>query len=329
VGDKLADRYAKTKNGSAKSYILRALVKLKSPRFRKLAGEALMSRDSSLISAACDGLREDAGPEAVRLMVAALDKSTYSPAWSYASSSLSQIGTPEARAALVRARESTNASKRGYAISALRNLVQRSPGYQYIYRATESMRQKKVEEALQFYNLALKLDDDLSVAYSGRGLVYVRQNKLAEAKKDFAKAEQLDPYDIDAVTGSALLLARGGKHVEAVKKIEGLRKLFSSDRHYQYNVARVYSSAAAAVANTKDSPARKKTLDEYRKLAMKDLTTLFKNHRGYYSFPRPDDVKNEPDFNPLRPLPEYKKLFNPTAKAKKAGGKAAVEAKKQ
>jgi HEAT repeat protein len=327
VGEKLADRYAKTKSDYQKSYILRALVKLKSPRFRKLAGEAMMSRDGSLISAACDGLREDAGPEAVRLMVAALDKSTYSTAWSYAANSLSQIGTPEARAALVRARESKNASKRSYAISALRNLTQRSPGYQYIYRATESMRQKKVKEALQFYNLALKLDDELSVAYSGRGLAYLKQKKFAEATKDFAKAEKLDPYDIDAVTGSALLLARGGKHAEAVKKVEGIRKQFASDRHYLYSAARVYSSALAALGKTKASPARKAKTAEYQKQAMKDLTTVFKNYRGYYGFPKEEDVKNEPDFGPLRQLPEYRKLFNPTAKAKKAGGKAAVETK--
>lgn len=317
VGKKLADRYAKMKSQSSKASVLRALVKLRSPRFRKLAGEALMTRNSSLINAACDGLREDASRQAVRLMIVALDKSTYSPAWSYTSNSLAQIGTPEARAALVRARNSSNSSKRNYAISALRSMMQRSPGYQYIYRATESMRQKKVKEAVKFYNLALKLDDELSVAYSGRGLAYLRQKKFVEAKNDFTKAIKLDPYDIDGVTGTALLLARDGKHTDAVKKIESIRKQFSSDRHFQYSSARVYSRAAAAVAKRKPTPARKAKAAEYQKQAMKELTTLFKNQRGNYGFPRPQDVKNEPDFAPLHKRPDYIKLFNPTKKAAK------------
>lgn len=324
VGDKLADRYAKMKTEYAKSQILRALVKLKSPKFRKLAGEALMTKESSLINAACDGLREDASPEAVKLMVKALDKSTYSITWSYTTNSLAQIGTPEARAALVRARDSSNASKRSYAINALRSMMQRSPGYQYIYRATESMRQKKVDEAVKFYNLAIKLDDELAVAYSGRGLAFLKKDKLAEAKKDLAKAVQLDPYDIDGVTGTAILLARDGKHAEAVKKIESIRKQFSTAQHYQYNVARVYSRASQAVAKSNKAKA-----EEYQKQAMKDLATLFKNDRNYYGFPKKDDVKHETDFDPLRKRADYNKLFNPTKKkaAKKGAANAPAKAR--
>jgi hypothetical protein len=135
---------------------------------------------------------------------------------------------------------------------------------------------------------------------------------------------QLDPYDIDGVTGTAILLARDGKHAEAVKKIESIRKQFSTAQHYQYNVARVYSRASQAVAKSNKAKA-----EEYQKQAMKDLATLFKNDRNYYGFPKKDDVKHETDFDPLRKRADYNKLFNPTKKkaAKKGAANAPAKAR--
>jgi len=314
VGDKLVARYPKLKSDYERSHVLQALVKLRSPKFRKLAGEALMSKNSSLISAACDGLRQDAGPEAVKMLIDALHKATYSSAWSYTANSLAQIATPEARAALIKARESKNSTKRNYAISALKSLMQRSPGYQYIYRAKQSLKEKKIDEAIEHYSTALMLDDQLSVAYAGRGHAYLRQNKIKDAHQDFNKAAKMDPYDVDAITGIAIVLARQGKYEEAVKTVEENRKQFSSDRTFQYNAARVYSRALEAVRKAKNVADKEKIMSDYEGKALKDLKAVISKTRSYYSGPKPDDVVAEPDFDAIRNHPDYKKLIDPTGK---------------
>ena len=326
VGRKLVAIYPKRKSDYDKSQILRALIKLKSPDFRKLAKSALTTRNSSLISAACEGLKADAGPEAVKMLIHTLEKSTYSTAWSYSAMALAEIGTPEARTALVRARDSKNTSKRNYALNGLRNLMQRSPGYQYVYRGRESLKRNKPKEAIQYYSLALKMDGGLSAALAGRGHAYLRQNKLTEAGKDFKTAVKIDPMDAHGQTGVAIVLARQGKYEAAVKHVESQRKNFSSNRDFQYHSARVYSRALEAVTKAKSAPDRAKKIAQYQSKAIKELTTVVNKTRTYYSGYKPADVKVEPDFAPLRKLPGYKKLIgNEPVKKNGNNGAAAKE----
>ncbi|MFQ5731699.1 MAG: HEAT repeat domain-containing protein [Planctomycetaceae bacterium] len=325
VGAKLVKLYPKRKSEYDKSQILRALVKLKSPDFRKLAGDALKSRNSSLISAACEGLRADAGPAAVKMLIDTLEKSTYSSAWSYTSSALAQVATPEARQALLRARDSKNSSKKNYAINALRSLMQRSPGYQYVYRGRESLKRNKPKEAIQFYTLALKMDAQLAAAIAGRGHAYLRQNKISAARKDFDKAVKMDPYDAQAQTGVAIVLARQGKYEDAVKHLETQSKQFKSDRGFQYNAARVYSRALEAVTKAKTAPDRQKKIALFRSKAIGELKAVVKKTRGYSSGYKPADVKAEPDFAPLRSLPGYKQIIGEATGKKKAKTPAAKE----
>lgn len=326
VAEKLVALYPKRKSDYDKAQILQALVKLKSPDFRRLAAGALKTKNSSLVSAACEGLKADASPQAVKMLIHTLETSTYSSAWSYTSSALSEIGTQDARKALLRARDSKDSNKRSYAVNALRNLMQRSPGYQYVYRGRESLKRNKPKEAIQYYSLAFKMDSDLSAALAGRGHAYLRQNKIAEARRDFDKAVKMDPYDVQAQTGVAIVLARQGKYEKAVKHVEAQRKANSSNRDFQYNAARVYSRALEAVTRAKAAPDRQKKMALYKRKAIAELKTVVKNSRSYYNGYKPAQVKAEPDFAPLHGLPGYKAIVGgTTTKNKKASDAPAEE----
>lgn len=329
VGKELAKRYDTIKSTYDKSRIMKAMVKLKTPGIRKLAGEALMTKNSSLINAACDALRRDAGPEAVKLLIHALEKSTYSSAWSYTSSSLAQIGTKKAKLALVRIRTdlkgaSSNDEKQKlrYVVNAIRSMMQRSPAYSYVYQAWRYTRQKKYKEALNYCNIARKLDPDHPWPFSARGHVYLLQKKLKEARKDFEAAYKLDPHDPHAITGVALLKSRDGKTEEAVKLVAKHANEFSSDRFYPYQAARVYARAITKLKKSKPSKQRDKKIAEYGKEAMKQLKIAITRGRHYSDGFKPNHATKEADFEPLRELKEYKTLIGGASKKKgnKAGG---------
>lgn len=321
VGKELADRYSKLKSEYDRAAVLRALIRLKSPRFLKLAGEALMTKNSSLVSAACDGLRTDASEESVKLLANALDNSTYQSAWSYTSNALAEIGTPTARAALRRARESSNASKRNYGINGLRSAMQRSPGYQYIYQAKSSNRQKKPKEAIEHYSLAIKLDPKLSEAYSGRGHVYLKLKKYKEAKSDFQTALRQDPYDALAVTGLGVVLSLEGKIDEAIKQVEDSRSKFKNNSLYAYNTACVYGRALEHAQKNSKLADRDRKLVLYRDKALQELRRSVK--LGYRNF---KDMKTDPDLASLEGLPEFEKIHSPNGSTKSPSRKGGKEA---
>ena len=80
-----------------------------------------------LVSAAVAGLQNDASPQAVRLLVRALETSTNPTVWSHITNALGNFGTPECKQALNKARDSDNPTKRSLALTALRTLRQRRP----------------------------------------------------------------------------------------------------------------------------------------------------------------------------------------------------------
>ncbi|MBW3543491.1 MAG: HEAT repeat domain-containing protein, partial [Planctomycetes bacterium] len=318
----LVDMYPSL-SGSDKRAALQALMQLRAPVFRQLAGQALLSDDSSLISTASQGLSADASDEAERLLIEAFDKSSNSRAWMYLSNSLSQIATPESRAVLVKARDSNNAQKQQYAMNALRNMRSRSPGYQMLYQARHFEQQQKWGEAVERYDAAIKLDPDLPDAYAGRAEAFLKLDKLDQAEKDFRKASQLDPYSGKANSGLAILLARRDKVDEALKHIEDARKKAEKDRYDQgafaYGAARVYSRAYGALQKTMDAPERDKKLAQYRKQALDDLQAAV--NKGFRDFER---IKSEADFAALKDLPEFQKIHSPNAKQPNATPQADV-----
>lgn len=305
VAEALVKKYPDL-NTSEQAAALQALDGLKSPEFRRLAGEALLTGERSLVHTASEGLQNDGSPEAVRLLAAALESSESSTTWSYVANALSTLATPQARAALRKALNTGNQNKRVYALNALRNLQRRSPGYIYVYQAEQSAQQQQWKQALAQFDMALKLDPQLSDAYSGRGHVLLKQNKLDAAKRDFDQAVKLDPYDSLAVTGTGICLAMKGKPADAVDVVEKARSRFTNDSLFAYNAACVYGRALEQVTKDETAADRKETIETYRHKAIADLTQSVK--LGFRDF---DFMNKDPDLNALHDLPEFQQLSSP------------------
>ncbi|MDA0834084.1 MAG: hypothetical protein O2955_06870 [Planctomycetota bacterium] len=284
--------------------ILNALRQGQSSHFIKLAGEALNSTDASLVSTACQGLQTDASPEAVKLLIEAFKKSPNNNTWSYTADALANLAPPEASAVLKEVRRSTaDKSKRQIAHQALRRIDQRSPGYQYIYQAQQQVREEKWDEALTFYDLALKLDPQLADAFAGRGHVRLQQEKQDEALADFQKAMEIDDYNSQAVTGVSVILVQQGKIEEGIKTIENDREKFDGDALYAYNSACVYGRAIEYLKKQEADDERDAKIGEFERIALQQLRTSLEQGFGDL-----DWMKKDPDLNSLHELPEFEKI---------------------
>ncbi|MSR56750.1 MAG: hypothetical protein EXS05_03645 [Planctomycetaceae bacterium] len=294
-----------------KGEVLRSLSRLDKEQFRKLSAQALLTADGSVISYAVQGLQEDGGPEAVKIMTDALENASNNYTWSHLSNALAQAATPAARAALVKARDSENPEKRQYAVSALMQLRQRSPGYQYVYQAQNFSKENKWKEAVEQFDLAIQLDATLSDAYAERGHAQLHLDQPALAAKDFDKALELDPYNSLALTGSCLsMVLSDGKVVEAIKKLEDARARFTRNPMFNYNAACVYGRAVERLKKDEEAPDREKRLAQYQQAALGDLKTAIQT--GFQDF---ELMKADPDLAVFKELAEFQQMLAAPPKA--------------
>ena len=302
----LAEKYAALPRQD-KGAALRALKRLNSAKFHELAMQALLSSDIALISSAVQGLQEDGSVESVQLMIDALDKSGESFAWSHLCNALATAGTPAAKSALTRARDSGPVEKRNFAVSALMMLRQRSPGYQYVYQAQALVKNEKWKEAVEQYNLALQMDPQLPEAYAERANAQMMLGKLAEAGKDFARALELDPVNAQAVTGSCIVMVvQDGKYAEAIRKLEDARSRFPNDSLFTYNSACVYGRVLEYLQKHDKIADRDKLRQQYTRAAIADLQKSVELGFQDYAW-----FKKDPDLKALQDLPEFQRIVNP------------------
>ncbi|HVV99584.1 MAG TPA: HEAT repeat domain-containing protein [Planctomycetaceae bacterium] len=304
TADALLSRYANLQTHE-KAQILNALFKWKHRQARELAAEALASQDGSLISAATQGLVEDGGAEAVKLLVDGFEKAQQPQAWAFISNALAMLGTPAARAALIKARDSNPKERRQYAVNGLTQIRSRSPGYGYYMQAQQLVAAKDLKRALEQYNLAIQIDPELSEAYSGRASLHMRQNKMADARKDYEKAYDLDPYNVSAVTGICIVTAIDGKYTEAIEKLEASREKFVDNPYFLYDAACVYGRAIEYIKAHADVPEREQLLERYAKLALVDLKKSVR--LGFRDFKW---MKEDPDLKSLHDEPQFEKISN-------------------
>lgn len=287
-----------------KSTVLKALHTLHSPKFRELATSSLLSDNHSLVQAAAQGLQQDGSPEAIKILIEALEKGGNAATWSAVSNMLSQLATPEARAALREARNSSNSQKQRYAGNALQQIYQRSPAVQYIRKAGEAAKKKQFDKAIEYFTTAINIDPQIPYAYVGRANVYLRQEKFAESIPDFKKGWELDPWNAEALTGlCVVMVVHEGKHVEAIAKLENSRKKFGKQYLFAYNGACVYARAIELLKKQKQSADRDATIKKYTAKALSELESSVK--RGF------EDLKwmrEDPDLKSLHELPEFKKI---------------------
>ncbi len=326
VGDKLAEKYPSLQN-TEKAQVLNGLRQFRHPKFREFAGEALLTNDSSLVSTAANTLMQEGHPDGEKLLIAALEKQTANHLMHNITNALANYGTPAARAALLKAKESPDANKRNYAVSALAQIRQRSPGMQHVVQGIQKMKmsndgndanvnpnanakeakKQQEKEAMELFDLAIQLDPQLAEAYSSRGKLFLRQEKLPQAGKDFEKALELDlEPDSEVVTGLALVRVVEGKIDDAIKQVEGGREKHKNTAAglFLYNVACVYSRSIEYLKEHPEIAESSQKQEAYRKKAIADLEQAIKQ-----GFPDFDWMAKDPDFKVLRDDPEFKKLL--------------------
>jgi len=307
VADTLAVKYVGFSDRE-KTAALNAMQLLKSPQFRKLAGEALARHDSSLVSAAVNGLQSDGSPQAVKLLVTALEASNNPTVWAYITTALGNLGTRESKAALNKAADSDNPAKRQKAIEALHAISQRSPGYPYCMQGRQSAQGERWDEAIARYNSAIEIDPELAEAYSGRGHAQLQKKNVAEAHKDFAKAVKLESFSSEAVTGLGICLVQEGNVDGGIQLIEKSRNAMNEDYIYTYNAACVYGRALERLLQQPHTPERDQQVDAYRAQSIADLRRSIK-----LGFPDLEWMKKDADLDSLHDVPEFKKIVSQDA----------------
>ena len=308
VANSLVEQYASLRPNEQMA-VLGVLGQLKSPAFLKLAESALESQDPSVVSTTCQWLQNDASQTAVKLLIQAFEKTSQPNTIIYTSNALGQIATTEARAAIRKARTSSDQTKQSQARQALQNIYQRSPAMQYVYQARQMEQQKDHKAAIEFFDQAVKTDPDLPDAFTGRANVLIRLDKYPDAKKDFEKAVALDDMNHQAGTGLAICLSVEGKFDEGIKLAENLRAANSNDGLFLYNVACVYGRAIEQLLKDDKLPEREQKLEAFRRKALDDL-------RGSQKLGFNDQawMKEDPDLKSLHDLAEFQEISGLKAK---------------
>ncbi len=287
-----------------KAEVLTALRTLHSPKFQELATSSLLSDNHSLVRAAAQGLYQDGSPAAINVLITALQKGGNATSWHEICNVLGQLSTPEVRRALLQARDSGSDQKRQYASEALRSIYRRSPAIQQIGQAQQLEQQKKYEEALKLYDVAVQLDPLLPDAFSGRANLYLKQEKYAEAGPDFQKVLELDPWNSQALTGLCIVMVmHEGKSAEAIEKLEKERPKFKKEYLFPYNAACVYARVVEHMKSGDKAEEHKEKIDEYTQQALTDLEVSVK--RGFKQL---DWMREDPDLKTLHGLPKFQEI---------------------
>ena len=312
IAEDIAEIYPKL-NGSEKSAALKILGELQSEHFLKFAEEALKSKNNStMVRTAAQGLLQDGSDAAQKIMIAALANSKNRNTWSYLCNSLSQLGTVEAKKALIEARSSSDKNKSRYAINAINSMRSRSPGYRFKYQADQFYKAKKWSQAEKTFSLMIKLDDTIGESYTGRGKVYLAMKKPKQAYDDFRKGFERNPFDPEAVGYLAIFDLRRGKIERGLAFLKEHEKKFESSHIFYFLSARVYALAMANLRTKPKNPDREKRVKEYRKKTIALLKKAVK--KGFRNY---EKIKEEPDFKSLKNDADFKAIYNGKIEKKK------------
>ena len=309
VADKLVLKYGSL-NNNEKVQVLQGLKVFRHPKFRDLCGEALLTNDNQLVTTAATSLTVDGHADGEKLLIAAIENQKTPHLLLSIMNALANFGTPTARAALMKARDSGDQNKKNYATSALLTLRQRSPGYQYLSQADALNKGAQEKEAMEAYNLAIQLDAELPEAYLGRGQLFLKQEKFGAARKDFEKVIELkhEPqYAGEFVTSLAIARIADGMVLEGIRYLEDHREEHKKSEKglFFYNAACAYSRAFEQLQKRPDFTDRDVLLEKFRKQSISDLTESFKQGFNDYAW-----LAKDPDFQVLRDDADFKKILD-------------------
>jgi HEAT repeat protein len=298
---------------SEKGALLEALLSMRSPEARPLALEVLKAGESEVIDVAARILTSQPDRETVPRLVAALQHASSIEAWSAICNALARVGDNESREALLVARRHDDRQKRDFASSALSQIKNASPAFQYSFQAAqvlEEASQLSAEElkasrrkAEQLLDLAISFDPEYAEAYSRRGHLLLLKQRLPEARADFDRAAQLDPFDPLAITGQAIVTVMQGEFEKGVQQIRESADQFPGDAGFEYNSACVYGRAVEGLENSQRRDAEQ-LRNEYQAAGLRHLKSSM-----LLGFSAIDFIKNDPDLAVFQDVPEYQELL--------------------
>jgi HEAT repeat protein len=288
-------------NDNEQSNVLTALGQMHSPRFLQLAQAALRGEKSSLIYSAMNSLSRTDSAEAERVLIDAFDEMQHTGYLGNLANILSQIGSPEAEAKLREGRHSETPEKRRAAINALRNLERRKPGYTYLNQARYQMRTKKWEQALEYVEMSLAIDDSYASAYATRGTIQLRLDKSEDAEKSYRHARKIDSDNGEAAVGLSRVLLRQGKHKEALEGHRDIAESFSEDSDFEVHSG-IFFAELADWARNQDDPSedREQRIGDWESEALQYLSDGFRH--GYSDRAL---IQNAPELESLQQHAEY------------------------
>ncbi|WP_339728475.1 HEAT repeat domain-containing protein [uncultured Gimesia sp.] len=264
IGDQNVDehflKYYPQASSTEKVSILSSLQKMKSPHYFKLAAQALDDKNQSVINEAVKGLSTSSSTKAITILQNRLQQTEQPAKWSPIFSAFVSIGTPAAREAIMEARYTGNIdAKKQAALTALSNFYRSSPGGRYfrngqllqdkndwqtaikefqtaisidsqlvpaylaIVNAKTSL--KQYEEALQYADKGLEIDDKEPRLYVAKGLIYKNQSQTAAAMKQLQKAIEIDPRNSFAHTILASHYSQLRQFENAIKSCDAAIKI--------------------------------------------------------------------------------------------------------
>jgi HEAT repeat protein len=300
----------------AQPLALTALAQMKSPRFHEFAGAALKANDAALANTAAQQLQADGGPEAVKLLAAALLEGTQPAALSNAANGLAGIGTPEARAALRKAWRSDDENRKRFAENAIRQLLTQSPGRDSYLEGDTAAKREDWKQAAEKYSEAIELDPQFIEAWSSRASAHMRLADHAAARTDYEKVMELDPGDPAAVSCLGILRVFDGQVEEGLAFVRDRSAGFEKDDLFAYNTACLFGVASERVE--KGDPARAERL---RADAVRQVAKAVE--LGMTSAKEVDWMTKDPDLKSLRAREDFKKVV---AEAEKKAAKEAPKA---
>lgn len=86
----------------------------------------------------------------------------------------------------------------------------------YVNRGIVLNHLEKYQEAIDSYNIAIKLDNNCSLAYLNKGISLIKQNKNSEAISNFNIAIELDPKNPYSYNNKGAALGNLKKYQEAI-----------------------------------------------------------------------------------------------------------------
>lgn len=281
-------------------------IKFDLPEQFQLAKQAMASEETEVQQIGLQILTQLASDPAAD-EIAKLLKSDQDEFVTRACYALGRAGTKHAEKLLkefrTKAYQSQNENGLQSAANGLRLWMSHSPGWNAIESAYYHSNVDNYENALMYFDLAIEIDPDLGVAYSGKGNSLLKLDRFEESLAAFKTAYEIDSFDGQAITGIGIVSATQGETEEAVRLTVESADKFPKDDIYTYNTACVYGRAIEYLKREKPEESAE-TIQQYETQAIKSLESSIE-----YGFEEFDLMRTDPDLDSLRSLPEFQKLL--------------------